>query len=148
MSEGREALIQNAVKFLKDPSVQSSPISGRISFLEKKGLSKDEINRALELAGLQRSPAGEEEEQGNNTGSMRQLASQLTSAPPLPTKAPSLALKSLATSEGFSWSRTLLYIAVTSGLLAAVRNSPAAVLSFFQCHIDSDSLGSSMRIGG
>jgi peroxin-14 len=130
-AEGRENLIQNAVRFLQDPSVQSSSVAGRISFLEKKGLNKEEIDRALHLAGVSRpttgSPEGDEPAQANNTGSMKQLASQLGSAPPIPAKGPSTALKKLATSEGFSWSRLFLYVAVTSGLLAAIRNSPASV---------------------
>lgn len=128
MSEDREGLIQNAVRFLQDPSVRSSPISGRITFLEKKGLSTEEIDRALQLAGLSRASDDGSGQAYNNTDSMKQLATQLGSAPPLPSHGPSKALKKLATSEGFSWSRLFLYVAVTSGLLAAIRNSPAAVL--------------------
>nr|XP_051223206.1 peroxisomal membrane protein PEX14-like isoform X2 [Lolium perenne] len=43
----REDYIQNAVKFLAHPKVKGSPVSYRYSFLEKKGLTKDEIEEAF-----------------------------------------------------------------------------------------------------
>ncbi len=43
----RQDLIASAVKFLQDPKVQEAPLAKRISFLESKGLSSEEIKQAL-----------------------------------------------------------------------------------------------------
>ncbi|XP_027903054.1 peroxisomal membrane protein PEX14-like isoform X2 [Vigna unguiculata] len=43
----REEQIQNAVKFLSHPKVRGSPVIHRRSFLEKKGLTKEEIDEAF-----------------------------------------------------------------------------------------------------
>ena len=44
----REEQIQNAVKFLSHPKVRGSPVMYRRSFLEKKGLTKEEIDEAFQ----------------------------------------------------------------------------------------------------
>ncbi|KAK7347015.1 hypothetical protein VNO80_21539 [Phaseolus coccineus] len=43
----REEQVQNAVKFLSHPKVKGSPVIYRRSFLEKKGLTKEEIDEAF-----------------------------------------------------------------------------------------------------
>jgi peroxin-14 len=43
----REDLITSAVTFLSDPKVQSSPLTKRLSFLESKGLTQEEITEVL-----------------------------------------------------------------------------------------------------
>ncbi|KAK9108070.1 hypothetical protein Syun_024081 [Stephania yunnanensis] len=43
----REDQVQNAVKFLSHPSVRNSPVIHRRSFLERKGLTKEEIDEAF-----------------------------------------------------------------------------------------------------
>ncbi|BBN17945.1 peroxin-14 [Marchantia polymorpha subsp. ruderalis] len=43
----REDQVENAVKFLSHPKVKGSPIVYRRSFLEKKGLSREEIDEAF-----------------------------------------------------------------------------------------------------
>ncbi|PHU23878.1 hypothetical protein BC332_08985 [Capsicum chinense] len=43
----REDQVQNAVKFLSHPRVRGSPVMYRRSFLEKKGLTKEEIDEAF-----------------------------------------------------------------------------------------------------
>ncbi|XP_043723748.1 peroxisomal membrane protein PEX14 [Telopea speciosissima] len=43
----REEQVQNAVKFLSHPRVRGSPVIYRRSFLEKKGLTKEEIDEAF-----------------------------------------------------------------------------------------------------
>ncbi|KAJ2664901.1 peroxisomal membrane protein pex14 [Coemansia sp. RSA 1200] len=43
----REDVIESAVRFLTDPKVQSSTLAKKISFLETKGLTTDEIEYAL-----------------------------------------------------------------------------------------------------
>ncbi|XP_072968414.1 peroxisomal membrane protein PEX14-like isoform X2 [Typha angustifolia] len=43
----REEQVQNAVKFLSHPKVRDSPVIYRRSFLDKKGLTKEEIDEAF-----------------------------------------------------------------------------------------------------
>ncbi|KAJ3694310.1 hypothetical protein LUZ60_009790 [Juncus effusus] len=43
----REDQVQNAVRFLSHPKVRGSPVTYRRSFLENKGLTKDEIDEAF-----------------------------------------------------------------------------------------------------
>jgi hypothetical protein len=43
----REDYVQNAVKFLSHPKVKGSPVVYRRSFLEKKGLTTQEIDEAF-----------------------------------------------------------------------------------------------------
>ena len=43
----REEQVQNAVKFLSHPKVRGSPVVYRRSFLEKKGLTREEIDEAF-----------------------------------------------------------------------------------------------------
>ncbi|KAJ5158449.1 peroxisomal docking factor component [Penicillium coprophilum] len=47
----REELIASAVTFLQDPSVASSPIEKRVSFLQSKNLTQEEVNIALSRVG-------------------------------------------------------------------------------------------------
>ena len=49
-SAPRADMVANAVSFLEDPNVQSSSMSQRISFLESKGLTSQEIDLALSLS--------------------------------------------------------------------------------------------------
>lgn len=43
----REDQVENAVKFLSHPKVKGSPVVYRRSFLERKGLSREEIDEAF-----------------------------------------------------------------------------------------------------
>ncbi|KAI9230726.1 MAG: peroxisomal membrane anchor protein conserved region-domain-containing protein [Piptocephalis tieghemiana] len=45
----RDDLVQSAVRFLQDPKVQSSPLAKKVAFLESKGLTSAEVERALAL---------------------------------------------------------------------------------------------------
>ncbi|CEG44353.1 Peroxisomal membrane anchor protein (peroxin) [Plasmopara halstedii] len=44
----REEMVTNGLNFLQHPNVQATPLSERVSFLEKKGLTKEEIQEAIE----------------------------------------------------------------------------------------------------
>ncbi|OWY92894.1 hypothetical protein PHMEG_00037904, partial [Phytophthora megakarya] len=44
----REEMVENGLKFLQHPNVQSTPLSERVSFLENKGMTKEEIQEAIE----------------------------------------------------------------------------------------------------
>ncbi|KAM0785989.1 hypothetical protein ACM66B_006807 [Microbotryomycetes sp. NB124-2] len=57
----RQALIQNAVTFLRDPAAQQSPLAQRVSFLESKGLTPQEVEIALAQAA--HSPSATQQQQ-------------------------------------------------------------------------------------
>ncbi|KAG7394643.1 hypothetical protein PHYBOEH_004869 [Phytophthora boehmeriae] len=44
----REEMVENGLKFLQHPNVQSTPLSERVMFLEGKGMTKEEIREAIE----------------------------------------------------------------------------------------------------
>ncbi|XP_033763841.1 peroxisomal membrane protein PEX14-like isoform X2 [Pecten maximus] len=48
----REELITTAVKFLQNPKVKQSPLSQKKAFLQRKGLTKEEIDLAVQRAGV------------------------------------------------------------------------------------------------
>ncbi|XP_048728489.1 peroxisomal membrane protein PEX14-like [Ostrea edulis] len=48
----REDMISTAVKFLQNPKVRTSPLQQRKAFLERKGLSKEEIDMAVARSGV------------------------------------------------------------------------------------------------
>ncbi|KAK7094067.1 peroxisomal membrane protein PEX14-like [Littorina saxatilis] len=48
----RENLIVTAVKFMQNPKVHQSPLAQKKAFLESKGLTKDEIQLAIQRAGV------------------------------------------------------------------------------------------------
>ncbi|BFZ23212.1 hypothetical protein BsWGS_26250 [Bradybaena similaris] len=48
----RENLISTAIKFLQNPKVMSSPLYQKKAFLEKKGLTQQEINIAIQRSGV------------------------------------------------------------------------------------------------
>ncbi|KAG0005037.1 peroxisomal membrane protein pex14 [Entomortierella chlamydospora] len=50
MSGNREDILASAVKFLQDPKVQSSALGKKVSFLESKGLTSQEIEEAMRRA--------------------------------------------------------------------------------------------------
>ncbi|CAG0902023.1 unnamed protein product [Darwinula stevensoni] len=45
--EGQEALLQAAIKFLENAQIQGRPITEKLEFLRKKGLSEENIQEAL-----------------------------------------------------------------------------------------------------
>ncbi|KAL7317170.1 peroxisomal membrane protein pex14 [Mucor circinelloides] len=46
----REELITSAISFLSDPKVQSAPLAKKVSFLESKGMTSEEIEEAMARA--------------------------------------------------------------------------------------------------
>ncbi|XP_025819414.1 peroxisomal membrane protein PEX14-like isoform X4 [Panicum hallii] len=72
----REDYIQNAVKFLSHPKVKGSPVFHRRSFLEKKGLTNEEIDEAFRRVpdpkpnGTETASAGSQQEPQAATGSI------------------------------------------------------------------------------
>ncbi|XP_065891245.1 peroxisomal membrane protein PEX14-like [Dysidea avara] len=52
MADG-DNLVNVAVKFLSNPKVKETPISAKKAFLKKKGLTDEQIDEAIRLAGVQ-----------------------------------------------------------------------------------------------
>ncbi|KAJ8641905.1 hypothetical protein MRB53_018599 [Persea americana] len=113
----REDQVQNAVKFLSHPKVRESPVIYRRSFLEKKGLTKEEIDEAFHRVP---DPTPNATATPNQDG---QLKSTTSSQPQVPTQTPRTAVvttsgvSSLPTlpQSSFHWSHAFL----AAGLLAA-----------------------------
>ncbi|KAF2453277.1 peroxisomal membrane anchor protein conserved region-domain-containing protein [Lineolata rhizophorae] len=63
----REELVNSAVSFLQDPSVAAAPLDKRISFLQSKNLTQEEINASLARAGDPSTP-GAPTPSSSNTG--------------------------------------------------------------------------------
>jgi len=49
----REDLVASAAKFLQDPTVAGSPVESRISFLQQKNLTHEEVQAALARAAVE-----------------------------------------------------------------------------------------------
>lgn len=48
--EDRRELFRSAVAFLNDPNVSDAPMNKKLEFLQSKGMTQDEINKAIEEA--------------------------------------------------------------------------------------------------
>ncbi|XP_031374668.1 peroxisomal membrane protein PEX14-like isoform X2 [Punica granatum] len=103
----REEQVQNAMKFLSHPRVRSSPVVHQRTFLEKKGLTKEEIDVALQREKAAR--IGREPLLKSSTDDRPQVSLQVLQ--------PSGAIASLRPLHWyhFHWSHSILAI----GLLAA-----------------------------
>lgn len=104
-----DSLLDNAVRFLKDPSVQASPLSSKITFLERKGLTREQVDEALGRVGL-----------GRQSDGAPVAAAAAAPEPALPAGGPSKALTSLVTENRLSWPRIMLYTAILSSAAAAL----------------------------
>ncbi|KAK7389062.1 hypothetical protein VNO78_23894 [Psophocarpus tetragonolobus] len=120
----REEQVQNAVKFLSHPKVRGSPVIYRRSFLEKKGLTKEEIDEAF-----QRVPDSAPTVQTAGVNQDGQLKSssniqQQTLQPALPAST-SVNTSSVSLSRSrFHWSHALVAV----GLLAASGAGTAIII--------------------
>lgn len=115
----REEQVQNAVKFLSHPKVRGSPVIYRRSFLERKGLTKEEIDEAF-----RRVPDPPPSTQATVTNQDAQVKSTSNIQPPEQTQAlqpaaaaPTGAISSVGTlaRSRFQW----YHAVVAVGLLAA-----------------------------
>ncbi|KAK1321563.1 Peroxisomal membrane protein PEX14 [Acorus calamus] len=80
----REDQVQNAVKFLSHPKVRGSPVIYRRSFLEKKGLTKDEIDEAFRrVPDPPSNVTSVEAATSNQAGQPKTSASLQTQVPPV-----------------------------------------------------------------
>lgn len=117
----REDQVQNAVKFLSHPKVRSSPVVHRRSFLEKKGLTKEEIDEAFRR--VPDPPSNAATGEAYTTGPAMQQKSSTTMQhqdlvqTPQPAAAPANVVSVASTQQlpKFHWSHALL----AAGVLAS-----------------------------
>ncbi|THU53022.1 hypothetical protein C4D60_Mb10t10060 [Musa balbisiana] len=110
----REDQVQNAVKFLSHPKVRSSPVVHRRSFLEKKGLTKEEIDEAFRR--VPDPPSNAATGEAYTTGPAMQQKSSTTMQhqdlvqTPQPAAAPANVVSVASTQQlpKFHWSHALL----------------------------------------
>ncbi|KAK7265690.1 hypothetical protein RJT34_33313 [Clitoria ternatea] len=123
----REEQVQNAVKFLSHPKVRGSPVIYRRSFLEKKGLTKEEIDEAF-----RRVPdsAPTVQTSVNQDGQLKSSSNIQQQAPQQTLQSGSPASTGVNTSPGtlsrsrFHWSHALIAV----GLLAASGAGTAIII--------------------
>ncbi|KAL1340623.1 peroxisomal membrane protein PEX14 isoform X2 [Arachis hypogaea] len=114
----REEQVQNAVKFLSHPKVRGSPVIYRRNFLEKKGLTKEEIDEAF-----RRVPDSQPSEQtaGANQDVQRSAQSQALQ-PGVSGSAGVTTLSRTSSRYSFHWSHALVAVGflVVSGAGTAI----------------------------
>uniref|UniRef100_A0A1D1Y414 Peroxisomal membrane protein PEX14 n=1 Tax=Anthurium amnicola TaxID=1678845 RepID=A0A1D1Y414_9ARAE len=81
----REEQVQNAVKFLSHPKVRGSPVIYRRSFLEKKGLTREEIDEAFRRVPDPPSNAASVEAVNPTQGNQQKPSTSLQPQVPTPT---------------------------------------------------------------
>lgn len=123
----REEQVQNAVNFLSHPKVRGSPVIYRRSFLEKKGLTKEEIDEAFRR--VPDPPPSVQSASVNQDGQVKS-ASSIQQAP-VQTLQPAAAAPTAAISSAgtltrfqFHWSHAILAV----GLLAVSGAGTAVVV--------------------
>ncbi|KAK7330486.1 hypothetical protein VNO77_24681 [Canavalia gladiata] len=124
----REEQVQNAVKFLSHPKVRGSPVIYRRSFLEKKGLTKEEIDEAFQRvpdsAPTVQTTGVNQDGQLKSSPSIQQQAQQQPLQPGLPASAGVNTSSGTLSRSRFHWSHALIAI----GLLAASGAGTAVII--------------------
>ncbi|KAI4343757.1 hypothetical protein L6164_011066 [Bauhinia variegata] len=115
----REEQIQNAVKFLSHPRVRGSPVVHRRAFLEKKGLTKEEIDEAFRRV-PDSPPTGQtagtkQDEQLKPSPNLQQQAQPQTLQPGVSASTGATTSLVALSRSRFHWSHALIAI----GILAA-----------------------------
>ncbi|RYQ87464.1 hypothetical protein Ahy_B09g094983 isoform A [Arachis hypogaea] len=118
----REEQVQNAVKFLSHPKVRGSPVIYRRNFLEKKGLTKEEIDEAF-----RRVPDSQPSEQTAganqaNTPDIQRPAQSQALQPGVSGSAGVTTLSRTSSRYSFHWSHALVAVGflVVSGAGTAI----------------------------
>ncbi|KAA8540822.1 hypothetical protein F0562_024785 [Nyssa sinensis] len=110
----REEQVQNAVKFLSHPKVRGSPVIYRRSFLERKGLTKDEIDEAFRRVpdpSPSVQPAGTNQDgQLKSSSNIQQQAPTQTLQPAAASPAGVISKVGTLTQSRFHWSHALLAV--------------------------------------
>lgn len=125
----REEQVQNAVKFLSHPRVRGSPVVHRRNFLEKKGLTKEEIDEAFRRV-PDPSPAVASGQTSTNQVAQASPATNTQAQAPMPAMQPVTAVQSGVMSNmarRFHWSHAVLavgFLAVSgAGTVIIFKNS-------------------------
>ncbi|PSR89584.1 Peroxisomal membrane protein [Actinidia chinensis var. chinensis] len=110
----REEQVQNAVKFLSHPKVKGSPVMYRRSFLERKGLTKEEIDEAFRRVPDPPQNVSNAQPAGTNQdGQVKPLSSvqpQVATQILQPSAAAPAGVISTLTRSRFHWSHALLAV--------------------------------------
>ncbi|KAK7281889.1 hypothetical protein RIF29_10244 [Crotalaria pallida] len=127
----REEQVQNAVKFLSHPKVRGSPVLHRRSFLEKKGLTKEEIDEAFRR--VPDSPSSVQTAGVNQDGQLKQSSDIQRQDQPQALPPGVAANTGVTTSSGtlsrytFRWSHALIAVGVLvasgAGTAMLIKNS-------------------------
>ncbi|CAI7644698.1 unnamed protein product [Penicillium glandicola] len=94
-STSRQGLIDQASKFLEDESIRDAPTERKISFLESKGLSSDDIQQVLGIspnAEASSSSTATEDKTQEETSSTSPIQSEAISSPPATSSPPTNAM--------------------------------------------------------
>ncbi|AET38841.1 Pex14p Ecym_3353 [Eremothecium cymbalariae DBVPG len=78
----RVELFESAVRFLGEPTVQNSPLTKKVEFLQKKGLSEQEIQHALKYSENVSAKSSSELQSGNSVASVPMNDSWYDAVPP------------------------------------------------------------------
>ncbi|KAL4584937.1 hypothetical protein LXL04_009549 [Taraxacum kok-saghyz] len=107
----REDQVQNAIKFLSHPKVKGSPVMYRRSFLERKGLTKEEIDEAFRRVPDESPSVATTQPAVVNQGGQSQTASNIQPQAPIQSLQPVTAPTSKLGTK-FHWSHALLAVGV------------------------------------
>ncbi|KAL2515755.1 Peroxisomal membrane protein PEX14 [Forsythia ovata] len=123
----REEQVQNAVKFLSHPNVRGSPVIYRRSFLERKGLTKEEIDEAFRRVPDQTPAATTTQPVATSQDGQIKAPSNIQQQAPIQTlqPAPAGSISKIGRFSCFHWSHALLAV----GFLAV---SGAGTAVFFK----------------
>ncbi|KAK9760686.1 hypothetical protein K7432_015033 [Basidiobolus ranarum] len=121
--EPRPPMIAQALSFLNSPNVQTAPLSKKIAFLKKKGLTQAEIDMALEKVSLK---GGHTELSPSNSTPI--INNQATGLPPVPPRTynqPSLAPQQISilvapNPNAERIRNTIVALMITSGVTAGL----------------------------
>ncbi|KAA8542669.1 hypothetical protein F0562_023832 [Nyssa sinensis] len=145
----REEQVQNAVKFLSHPKVRGSPVIYRRSFLERKGLTKEEIDEAFRRVPDPSLTVSSSQSAGTNQDG------QLKSSPNIQPQAPTQLLQTAAAAPAgviskvgtlkqsrFQWSHAFLAVGLlgVSGAGTAIifKNAIVPRLKSWICKVVSE----------
>ncbi|WJX94316.1 hypothetical protein P8452_75748 [Trifolium repens] len=127
----REDQVQNAVKFLSHPKVKGSPVMYRRSFLEKKGLSREEIDEAFrrvpDSAPTVQTAGVNQDGQLKSSSNIQQQPQQQTLQPGLPASTGVNTSPGTLSRARFHWSHALILVgfltASGAGTVLIIKNS-------------------------
>lgn len=128
----REDLLAQAISFLMDAKVKSSPLSKRITFLEGKGLTSEEVEEALKRA----YPEQENPQDKNKVNSSEEQKIIAFPKEDVPQKQPKLPERVVYSKRNHTtpWSDILIWGTLAGGasvLIASYVTVPTMVLDFF-----------------